>query len=131
MSMNIINFLLANWDSVLVVVGFMVLIVVLIKRGEMKILNNILYKLVTQAEREFGAGTGELKYAVVSDWIYERLPAILKFLFTAKDIDQMIESALAAAKKKWEQNSNLKMYLAGKIPEPPIGVSATTEQRKE
>lgn len=120
--MSIINFLLANWDSVLVVVGFVALIIVLIKRGEIKILNNILYKLVTQAEREFGAGTGELKYAAVSDWIYERLPAILKFLFTAKDIDKMIESALAAAKKKWEQNGNLKMYLAGESPEPPIGV---------
>ena len=117
--MAILNFLLANWDSILVVVGFIVLIVVLVKRGETKILNNILYKLVTQAEREFGAGTGELKYSAVSDWIYERLPAILKFLFTAKDIDKMIETALAAAKKKWEQNGNLQMYLAGEEPLPP------------
>lgn len=105
--MAILNFLVANWDSVLVVIGFIVLLVVLIKRGETKILNNILYRLVTQAEREFGAGTGELKYAAVSDWIYERMPAILKFLFTSKDIDKMIEAALEAAKEKWEKNENL------------------------
>ncbi|SHK14440.1 hypothetical protein [Tepidibacter formicigenes] len=109
--MAILNFLFENWDSVLVAIGFIALVVVLIKRGETKILNNILYKLVTQAEREFGAGTGELKYAAVSDWIYERLPAILKFLFTSKDIDRMIESTLEMAKQKWESNENLKMYI--------------------
>lgn len=50
--MEIIKFLIANWDSVLVVVGFLALVAVLIKRGETKILKNILFKLVTQAERE-------------------------------------------------------------------------------
>lgn len=114
--MTILNFLLANWDSVLVVIGFIILIGVLVKRGEVKILNNILYRLVTQAEKEYGAGTGELKYAAVSDWIYERLPAILKFLFTSKVIDKMIETALEAAKKKWEQNENLKSYISGSDP---------------
>lgn len=36
--MNIIQFLAANWDSVLVVLAFLVLVVVLIKRGETKVL---------------------------------------------------------------------------------------------
>lgn len=117
--MDIVKLLLTYWDSILVVIAFIVLVVVLIKRGEIKVLNNILYKLVTQAEREFGAGTGELKYAAVSDWIYERLPVILKFLFTAKDIDNMIETALQAAKKKWAENENLKLYIAGAEPTPP------------
>ena len=116
--MNILKFMVVNWDSVVVVVGFLVFIITLIKRGKTKILNNILYKLVTQAEREYGAGTGELKYAAVSDWIYERLPAILKILFTSKDIDTMIETALEVAKKKWEQNENLKMYIQGETPQP-------------
>ena len=47
--MNIIYFLLANWDSVLVVLAFIVLCVVLVKRGETKILKHILFNLVTQA----------------------------------------------------------------------------------
>ena len=63
--MEIIKFLVANWDSVLVVVGFLALVAMLIKRGETKILKNILFKLVTRAEREFGSGTGTLKYAAV------------------------------------------------------------------
>lgn len=109
--MNIIYFLLANWDSVLVVLGFIVVCVVLVKRGETKILKHILFNLVTQAEREFGSGTGALKYAAVSDWIYQRLPAVLKLLFTEKDIDTMIEAALTEAKKKWDTNENMKSYI--------------------
>ena len=109
--MEIMKFLVANWDSVLVIVGFLALVVVLIKRGETKILKNILFKLVTQAEREFGSGTGALKYAAVSDWLYQRMPAVLKFLFTEKDIDSMIESVLAEAKAKWGTNDNVKQYI--------------------
>lgn len=118
--MDILNFLLANWDSILVVVGFIVVVVVLIKRGETKILKNILFRLVTQAEKELGSGTGTLKYATVSDWIYQRMPAILKFLFTAKDIDNMIEAALTEAKKQWGANENVQMYLLGDAPTPKI-----------
>lgn len=118
--MNIINFLLANWDSILVVAAFIIAAVVMVKRGETTILKNILFKLVTQAEKEFGSGTGELKYAAVSDWIYQRMPAVLKFLFSAKDIDKMIESALAEAKKQWGKNENVKMYLLGDTPAPKI-----------
>lgn len=124
--MDIINFLLANWDSILVVAAFIIAAVVLVKRGETTILKNILFKLVTQAEKEFGSGTGELKYAAVSDWIYQRMPAVLKFLFSAKDIDKMIESALAEAKKQWGKNENVKMYLLGDTSTPKIKEEKTT-----
>lgn len=114
--MNVLEFLAKNWDSVLVVIGFIVLCVVLLKRGQTKTLKTILYNLVTQAEREFGGGTGELKFAAVSDWIYQRLPAVLKILFTQKDIDKMIETALAEAKKQWGSNENVKQYIEA-VPE--------------
>ena len=109
--MNILEFLLANWDSVLVVLVFIALIVVFIRRGETKVLKNILFSLVTQAEKQFGGGTGSLKFAAVSDWIYQRIPAVLKLFFTAKDIEKMIESVLAEAKQAWGANENLKGYI--------------------
>lgn len=109
--MNVIQFIAANWDSVLVVLAFLVLIVVLIKRGETKILKQILFNLVTQAEKQFGSGTGTLKYAAVADWIYQRIPAVLKLLFSAKDIEKMIESVLEEAKQAWGANENLKEYI--------------------
>ena len=109
--MNVLTFLAKNWDSVLVIVAFLALVVVLIKRGETKILKQILFNLVTQAEKQFGSGTGSLKYAAVADWIYQRIPAVLKLLFTEKDIANMIEAALEEAKKAWGANENLKGYI--------------------
>lgn len=109
--MNVLTFLAKNWDSVLVVVAFLALVVVLIKRGETKILKQILFNLVTQAEKQFGSGTGSLKYAAVADWIYQRIPAVLKLLFTSSDIEKMIEAALGEAKKAWGANENLKGYI--------------------
>jgi hypothetical protein len=109
--MNVLTFLAKNWDNVLVVVAFLALVVVLIKRGETKILKQILFNLVTQAEKQFGSGTGSLKYAAVADWIYQRIPAVLKLLFTSSDIEKMIEAALEEAKKAWGANENLKGYI--------------------
>lgn len=109
--MNVLTFLAKNWDSVLVVVAFLALVVVLIKRGETKILKQILFNLVTQAEKQFGSATGSLKYAAVADWIYQRIPAVLKLLFTSSDIEKMIEAALEEAKKAWGANENLKGYI--------------------
>lgn len=109
--MNVLTFLAKNWDSVLVVVAFLAVVVVLIKRGETKILKHILFNLVTQAEKQFGSGTGSLKYAAVADWIYQRIPAVLKLLFTSSDIEKMIEAALEEAKKAWGANENLKGYI--------------------
>lgn len=71
---------------------------------------------ITQAEKQFGGGTGKLKLAAVSDWIYQRIPAVLKLLFSERDIENMIESVLEEAKKAWGNNENLKEY----VETPPI-----------
>lgn len=127
--MNILTFLAKNWDSVLVVVAFLALVVVLIKRGETKILKQILFNLVTQAEKQFGSGTGSLKYAAVADWIYQRIPAVLKLLFTSSDIEKMIEAALEEAKKAWGANENLKGYIdTPSVESLLVGIEAQTVQ---
>lgn len=129
--MNVLTFLAKNWDSVLVVVAFIALVVVLIKRGETKILKQILFNLVTQAEKQFGSGTGSLKYAAVADWIYQRIPAVLKLLFTSSDIEKMIEAALEEAKKAWGANENLKGYIdTPSVESLLVGIEAQTVQTK-
>lgn len=127
--MNVLTFLAKNWDSVLVVVAFIALVVALIKRGETKILKQILFNLVTQAEKQFGSGTGSLKYAAVADWIYQRIPAVLKLLFTSSDIEKMIEAALEEAKKAWGANENLKGYIdTPSVESLLVGIEAQTVQ---
>lgn len=105
--MEALQFLAANWDSVLVVIAFLAICLVLVKRGETKTLNKILFALVTQAEKEFGSSTGKLKLSTVVDALYQRIPAILKFLFTEKELEKMVEDALTAAKKLWADNDRL------------------------
>lgn len=125
--MNVLTFLAKNWDSVLVVVAFLAVVVVLIKRGETKILKQILFNLVTQAEKQFGSGTGSLKYAAVADWIYQRIPAVLKLLFTSNDIEKMIEDVLEEAKKAWGANENLKGYIdTPSVESLLVGIEAQT-----
>lgn len=127
--MNVLTFLAKNWDSVLVIVAFLAVVVVLIKRGETKILKQILFNLVTQAEKQFGNGTGSLKYAAVADWIYQRIPAVLKLLFTSSDIEKMIEAALEEAKKAWGANENLKGYIdTPSVESLLVGIEAQTVQ---
>ena len=127
--MNVLTFLAKNWDSVLVVVAFLAVVVVLIKRGETKILKQILFNLVTQAEKQFGSGTGSLKYAAVADWIYQRIPAVLKLLFTSSDIEKMIEEVLEEAKKAWGANENLKGYIeAPSVENLLVGIEAQAVQ---
>lgn len=114
--MNILNLLLANWDSVLVVVAALVGGIVLYKRGETEILKAILFRLVTDAEREYGGGTGELKKAAVIEWIYDKIPAVLKLIITRRELDKLIDNVLEYAKTKWASNPQLKEYVC---PEPP------------
>lgn len=117
----------ANWDSVLVVLTFLVFAVVLIKHGQTKILKKILFNLVTQAEKQFGGGTGSMKFAAVADWIYQRIPAVMKLLLTEQDIADMIEAVLEEAKKAWGANDNLKGYIEAPTVENllAVGVEAT------
>ena len=88
-------------------------VVVIYKRGETKILKDILFRLVTRAETEFVGCTGELKRAAVIDWLYARMPAPLRVLITRREIDRLINDVLAYAKGKWETNPKLR-ELVGK-----------------
>jgi len=105
------QFLMSYWDSVLVVILFIVICVVLIRKGATSYVKQMLFYLVTQAEAEFGSGTGDLKYAAVTTWLYERMPAILKFFFTAKQIDAMIEAAVEQMKEYLKKNASAQAFV--------------------
>lgn len=106
-----IEFLMNNWDSVLVVVLFILFLLYLIKKGATRQVNQILFYLVIEAEATFGGGTGQLKYAAVVTWLYEKLPTIVKILFTEKQIDLLIENAVLKMKKYLETNMDAKILI--------------------
>ena len=112
--MQILKWLLVNWDSVLLVALVVALIIYLIKTGQTKILKQIAVKLVTDAEGECGAGTGIIKLSDVVAKLYTHLPSVIRILFTEKQLVNIAETVLKEAKKKWETNGNLTTYIENK-----------------
>lgn len=102
--MGIIEFLVANWDSVAVVVVIIAVVIFLIVKKQWGVLDKMLFALVTWAEREYGGGTGNLKLAAVIEKIYPHIPAIIRLFLSTAALEKMIEKALEEAKKRWDQN---------------------------
>jgi hypothetical protein len=61
--MTLLNFLAANWDSALIALVIIAAVIVLAARKQWGLLDKVLFGLVTWAEREYGSGTGALKFA--------------------------------------------------------------------
>lgn len=80
-------------------------------------LKQIIFSLVTEAEKELGGGTGKLKSAKVAAWVYDKIPDNLKPLFSAEEIQGMIDTGLEKAKEYWSKNSKAREYIeSGTLP---------------
>lgn len=112
--MTVLHFLLKYWDSVVLVVVVIGFILYLIKTGQTKILKKIAIRLVTEAEGKMGGGTGVFKQAAVIEWLYDKIPAVLKVFFTQKDLEKLVDTVVEEVKKKWESNGNIQEYIESK-----------------
>lgn len=110
-----INFITAYWDSILLVVLVIAGCGVAIRVGYKKQVKQMLLYLVTKAEKEFGGGTGQIKFAAVVSWIYERLPAIARLFLTADTIGKLIETAVTKMKEYLAANNEAAKLVEGEI----------------
>lgn len=113
--MGILNFLIENWSSALVVVVLIALFVYLYIRGEKKVIYKILLFLITEAEKTYGSGTGELKLASVITKLYDKLPTIIKIVITGAQLIKWVEEALLLAKQTWAENAAIESYVKSNI----------------
>lgn len=111
--MAIIEFMAAYWDSILLVICTCTVLGILYFRGQKKIVYKILYSLITEAEKQFGGGTGELKQAFVIEKVYNALPAVLKAVISAERLGEWIDDVLLGAKAKWTENLSVRGYIEG------------------
>ena len=109
-----IHTLLQNWDSVLIVAAVVAVAVALIYNGKRGIVDEMIYKIVTELEREYGSGTGNLKLAAAVERLYPELPLIVRLLTTSAGIVRLIENGLTAAKVRWENNKAIGEYIEQK-----------------
>ncbi len=107
-----LDFLAHNWDSLLVILIFIGLIIFFAVKGKKKIVYKMLYALVTEAEKIYGSGTGSVKFAYVVEKVYSYMPAILKVFITYDALRDMIERALKEAKIAWGKEAGVEQYLA-------------------
>jgi hypothetical protein len=82
----------------------------LVKIGKTDTVKKIVLSLVVQAEKALGSGTGELKYAFVVDALYSKLPAVIRLLYSKKEINQFIEDAVQELKKTLDSGNTLSGY---------------------
>lgn len=115
--MSFVDFITLHWSSIVAVVLLIVALVILVKKGYTKYAKQIVFYLVCEAEAEFGSGTGTLKYAAVTAWLYDKLPAICKFFFTEKQIDTLIEDAVVQMKEWLESNNKAKVLITEPLSE--------------
>lgn len=84
---------------------------VLLKQQEVKVLKSLLLSFVVEAEKIYGYGSGEVKFSLVSDWVYQSIPSFLKPLFSAEDLEYLIEEALLKGEYLWDRDYFLQEYL--------------------
>jgi hypothetical protein len=110
--MDILKFVLLNWDSVIVVLVIIAGLIVLIARKQFTILDKIVFTLVTEAEKKYGGGgTGTVKLAAVVGWLYPKIPAVIRLFLSVEQIEAIIERVLADAKSKWDSSPIFSSYI--------------------
>lgn len=67
--------------------------------------------LVTEAEIQFGSGTGTLKRSYVIDELYKRIPDEYKKYITEDNLDAIINKALEEAERLWANNPRVNMMV--------------------
>jgi len=108
---EILDFVLKNIPSLLVIIGFVIILsYAYFRLGKKGWVYRKLFTLVTMAEKEFGSGTGKIKYNYVLDQFYTIMPKILKLLITRKLIDEYIQIALKELKDALENGMTLYGY---------------------
>lgn len=96
--------------DILVVLMFALVLGYLVKIGKTDTVKKIVLSLVVQAEKALGSGTGELKYAFVVDALYSKLPAVIRLLYSKKEINQFIEDAVQQLKNTLDSGNTLSGY---------------------
>lgn len=101
------SFIILNLVEVIGTVIVVLVGLILYKRGKTTFVRKVVLALVTEAEKRYGDGTGELKYHHVVERLYEVLPWILRVLYSKEQIDKMIEDAVEYLKRYLAEGKDL------------------------
>ena len=90
--MSFVEFFIANWDSILAALVVIIIAVVAVVKQEKAVIFKMLFSLVTEAEKQYGSGTGELKLSSVVSQLYAKLP-IAATIIPVGTVEKWVEEA--------------------------------------
>ena len=137
--MNVFKFVVSNWTDILVLLVLIASAIVGIRQWikvkgpifqKMSSAEKIAYVtrlitnlvpiamvLVTDAEIDYGNGTGVLKRSRVIEQLYTLIPDEYKPYVTEENLDAVINKVLPEAKKLWEENEQIKAIVQSGVVE--------------
>lgn len=92
------SFIKANIVDIILILLLAASGLLLYKRGHREPVKKMVLSLVIEAERKLGSGTGRLKYEMVLEGLYKRLPWMLRAIYTQQQLDALIEEAVGRLK---------------------------------
>ena len=101
----------ANLDLILAGAVVLISAVVLARRGQIKLLRELVLSLVVGAEVDFGGGTGEIKKSEVMKKVYELLPSMSKYLISESTVSELIENAKNELDELTEKKAEVKQLV--------------------
>ncbi len=93
------SFIKTNMVDIILILLLVASGLILYKRGHHELVKKIVFSLVVEAEKKLGSGTGRLKYDMVLEGLYKRLPWILRVIYTQQQLDDLIEDAVGRLKE--------------------------------
>lgn len=133
--MKVALFMMDHWDDIMVILALVASVITGLNRWVKKfgplfesmtnaeriayvtrLLTNLIpiaLVLVTDAEINFGPGTGKLKRSYVIDELYKRVPDEYKRFITEDNLDLIINRALEEAEKLWATNTSVTTLVYG------------------
>ncbi len=103
------------WLVILVILLALIGLILLYVYRKKPFVKQMIVSFVDEAERLLGAKTGPLKFALVVQWLYPKLPTGIKILISEKRLTAWIEKGVKevealyeAIKKKKEQDKLIK-----------------------
>lgn len=94
----LIDFLLRNWISVIVILGLLIYTVYLALCNRWDRIRELAYELMLLAERNFRDSEGNLKFDFVVKLVYQAIPGWMKIFVKESDIHQLIQKWYLHAK---------------------------------
>ena len=111
------EFIADNWYIILIAVAAVAVIIYLFRKflklpgsAQIEKVKEWLLFAVTEAEKELGSGTGQLKLRYVYDMFVSKFPYLVKFI-SFEYFSDLVDNVLVKFRKMFETNAAIKQYV--------------------